>query len=210
MSNQENPQRFPWGVIVGAAAALAVVGGSLAWFASQQLKPSSSPVTTEPTPSQTITESTPPASNGEAQQQAIAVYWLKVSPAETQLQPASITVNKSADKSQILTTAFKQLLTGPSDANYTTTITPGTKLLDLKVDREGVHLDLSQEFTREDGSAMMIGRLAQVIYTASSLDPSVPVWISVEGQPLEVLGEGHGLIVDQPMTRELFSKNYQL
>ncbi len=55
----------------------------------------------------------------------------------------------------------------------------------------------------------MAGRLAQILYTATTLEPDAPVWLSVEGKPLEVLG-GEGLLLEQPLSRDRFEKDFNL
>jgi spore germination protein GerM len=119
---------------------------------------------------------------------------------------------RAADEPQsILKGAMQQLLQGAntSDSETFSTIPRQTALLGLRVESDGVHVNLSQEYTSGGGSASMKGRLAQVIYTATSLDPNTSVWIDVEGKPLEVLG-GEGVTVSQPMTRQEFDQNFPL
>jgi spore germination protein GerM len=142
-------------------------------------------------------------------EQNVQVYWLNNVNNRIEVVPSSITL-KDADKpSEILEAAFNSLLTGPANPAFATTIPKGTKLRKLSLEADGVHVDLSKEFTAGGGSASMTGRVAQVLYTASSLDPAAKVWIEVEGTPLEVLG-GEGLMLDQPLTRENFKKNFEL
>jgi spore germination protein GerM len=127
-----------------------------------------------------------------------------------QLVSQEITVQKADSDDRELIAVLKILLAGPSNPPDMTTIPPGTKLLDLKVDKTGIKINLSREFGNDDGPDMLIGRLAQIIYTTTAEDPNAKVWIQVEGKPLELLGEGHGLEVAQPMTRKFFEENYQL
>jgi spore germination protein GerM len=104
---------------------------------------------------------------------------------------------------------MERLLTGSANADITSAIPAETKLNKLTVQTDGVHIDLNQAFTTGGGSASMQGRLGQVIYTASSLNPQEKVWLSIEGEPLEVLG-GEGLLVSQPMTRQEFDQEFSL
>jgi spore germination protein GerM len=137
------------------------------------------------------------------------IYWLKSSGDRIELVATPMTL-KGADKSnESLEAAFNSLLAGPDNPAFVSTIPKGTKLRSVKILRDGIHIDLSKEFTSGGGTASMTGRLAQVIYTATSLDPNANVWIDVEGQKLSVLG-GEGIEVDQPLTRNNFAKDFSL
>lgn len=194
-------RRIPLGIVAGLSAALLAAGGGGAWLAWNSILSSrTTPVATTPPTPQPVQPST---------EQNVQVYWLNNVNNRIEVVPSSITL-KDADKpSEILEAAFKSLLTGPANPAFATTIPKGTKLRKLSLEADGVHVDLSKEFTAGGGSASMTGRVAQVIYTASSLDPAAKVWLEVEGTPLEVLG-GEGLMLDQPLTRENFKKNFEL
>ena len=98
---------------------------------------------------------------------------------------------------------------GKPDGKITSTIPVGTKLLSAKVKSDGIHVNLSKEFTQGFGATSMVGRLGQVIYTTTSEKPDAPVWISVEGKPLEVFGDV-GVEVRQPMTRQMYDKDFPI
>jgi spore germination protein GerM len=105
---------------------------------------------------------------------------------------------------------MQQLLAAKPSENLSSTIPKGTKLRSLQVRADGVHIDLSREFRAGGGSTSIIYRVAQVLYTASSLNPDEKVFISVEGQQIGAdfpLG-GEGLILRQPTTRAQFTADF--
>jgi spore germination protein GerM len=161
------------------------------------IAPSTSTIIPNPDPS-------PQVSDGRAK-----VYWISSSGAKLALTPANIDLPSDNSPDRKLSVALERLIKGPANSDVTSSIPPDTKLNSLKVQKDGVHVDLSKAFTSGGGSTNMQGRLGQIIYTASSLNPADPVWVSVEGEPLKVLG-GEGLEVSQPMTRTEFSKNFSL
>lgn len=141
-------------------------------------------------------------------EKTVELYWVKDTATDIALVPSQIKIKATDEPESILTAAFERLLSRPENTALVSSIPKGTKVQALTVENNGVYIDLSEEFTYGGGSASMIGRLGQVIYTASSLEPNVKVWIFVEGKPLEILG-GEGLEVSQPITRQNFQQEFQ-
>lgn len=203
MQDQQQARRIPVGVVAGLSAVLVTAGGGGAWWAWNSIF--SSKTTTPPAP----TTAQSPKAVQPSTEETVQVYWLNNVDNRIEVVPNAISLEEADEPSEILESAFKRLLAGPSDPAFTSTIPEGTKLRKVSLEPDGVHVDLSEEFTSGGGSASMTGRLAQVLYTASTLDPAAKVWIQVEGKPLEVLG-GEGLELEQPLTRENFNKNFEL
>ncbi len=150
-------------------------------------------------------------SNNLAQQIQPQVYWLKSNQNKLTLVAKSLPSSTfGSTPQQVLTTALQKLLSAQPRDDLTSTIPKGTKLLSLQVRADGVHVNLSPEFRAGGGSTSMIYRVAQVIYTASSLDSNAKVFISVGGQSIDdrhPLG-GEGLILQQPTTRYRFAADF--
>jgi len=151
------------------------------------------------------------AANPEAEGRA-QVYWLEPTETSFELVEQAIAADdkaSSTDPAAQLERAFSQLLSGTESDVYASTIPEGTSLQALSVREDGIYLSLSEEFNFGGGSASMQGRLGQVLYTATSLDPQASVYLRVDGEPLEYLG-GEGIPVPQPLTRAYFEDNFQL
>ena len=207
MQNGQQDNRFSRIWLAGIVGIILALGGA-AWLAKYSWDSANRP--SIPNNSTTVQE-TPSQKEPIAQrQEQVAICWLNPTENSIELVKKTLSFPTSVTSNQILESAFSQLLAGPSkSADYTTTIPEGTKLLTLDSTEEGIKVNLSQEFVTGGGSASMTSRLAQVVYTATSLDSNSKVWISVEGEPLEILG-GEGITVSQPMTRQEFQEHFTL
>jgi spore germination protein GerM len=204
MNEQQRTNRnISSGVIAAVSAAVVAVSGGVAWLTSQ------TPQTPIPgNPSQSIKQPQQPLTTQPGKEETANIYWLKPTETSFELVPRPIKI-AAAQPSQALEAAFETLLAGPTEGTDSTTIPQGTKLLGLKADNNEVHVNLSEDFTSGGGSASMVGRVGQVVYTATSLNPNAKVYIEVNGKPLEVLG-GEGVEIEQPLTRKSFNENYPL
>lgn len=204
----QNKNRFSLPVIAVITGIILAAGGGAAWWAKSSLERDASK--TQPHPSPIVEEQTPSAPKPITQEKVVQICWLNPQGNKIELVSKTMTFEKSVKSERVLETAFEALLSSPpKDSQYTTAIPPGTKLLGLTIDKKGIDLNLSKEFVSGGGSASMSSRLAQIIYTATSSNPDVPVWINIEGKPLKTLGQ-EGLIINQPMTRLDFKNNFTL
>ncbi|MGF1672206.1 MAG: GerMN domain-containing protein [Rivularia sp. (in: cyanobacteria)] len=139
-------------------------------------------------------------------------YFLQVEGEEINLVPQTITIEKGTSKEVALQQTLNHLLNNKQNNQFSSTIPPGTKLLGLQINETGIHVNLSDEFRYGGGSSSMIYRVAQILYTASSLDSEAKIYLSVEGELLNQenpLG-GEGIILAEPLTRQQFVKDFSI
>jgi len=104
------------------------------------------------------------------------------------------------------TAAMKALLAGPNDAELGarpamySVIPEGTRLLGLRIDGGIATVNLSREFESGGGSASVIGRLAQVVYTLTQFPTVSGVRFELDGEPVTVFS-GDGVVLDAPVDR---------
>ena len=138
-------------------------------------------------------------------------YWVSISNQQEHLLPQPLSAEAQASPAVMLTEAMELLLAGSVKIDDAFTAIPkNTQLLSLTTNSRGIYVNLSQEFTYGGGSSSMIYRVAQVIYTATSLDPNADVYLSVAGHLIDdthPLG-GEGLVLEQPVTRQSFAKEF--
>ncbi|MGK7912577.1 MAG: GerMN domain-containing protein [Synechococcus sp.] len=227
----QNHLRLTFAISIAALIAAAIVGGSTAWLVSSPPPPSQSTENRPPNPeeqptAEQVPQLEPSRQIGMAFELSVEedveisqpkVYWLQFEGDRIRLVPSDQPVQEGSEEA-VLTALMNQLLQGPSGTGETesstgvSAIPDGTQLLALAVEGDGVHINVSQEFAYGGGSASMIMRVAQILYTATSINPDTPVFLEVAGQPIDAdhpLG-GEGLILEQPTSREQFADAFSM
>lgn len=180
--------------IVGGSATAVIINGN---FNSQPSNPVAS------TPAATNQVNQPPAEravNGE-----LAIYWIEASKNKLTAVPIAI---KAKNNNEAINSVINTLITeAPPESSLYSAIPANTKILSMTSKDKDIRINFSSEFTKGGGSASMQGRIIQILYTATSLDPDAKVYLSVDGKPLKYIG-GEGLEVPQPMTRQDFALEF--
>jgi germination protein M len=103
--------------------------------------------------------------------------------------------------------AMAALLEGPNDdelgarpAMYSA-IPEGTRFLGLRIEDGIATVNLSREFESGGGSASVIGRLAQVVYTLTQFPTVSGVSFELDGVPVRAFA-GEGVVLDEPVDRD--------
>jgi hypothetical protein len=81
-----------------------------------------------------------------------------------------------------------------------TVIPEGTRFLGLRIDAGIATVNLSREFESGGGSASVLGRLAQVVYTLTQFPTVTGVRFELDGEPVTVFS-GEGVLLDSPVDR---------
>ncbi|MGB3693943.1 MAG: GerMN domain-containing protein [Spirulinaceae cyanobacterium] len=211
MEEQEKSRQFSFSTIAGISAASLIAVGSITGLLAWHILTSSTDLSSSKSEYSPNSSQTSKLSSSKIQQKEAQVFWIDASGSDIELVPSPIAIEKekSNQPEAVLDSAFKRLLAGSPTEELATSIPEGTKLNSIKIKEDGIHIDLSKEFTTGGGSASMMGRVAQILHTATSLEPKAPVWLEVEGERLETLG-GEGLLIEQPLTRADFREDFEL
>lgn len=176
-----------WWVVLVASLAVGGVGGGTLWWVQHSQRPKSPPFV--------VTAEQP------------RLYWLKMQKGQEMLVSDPLQV-ATDNPTAALRQAMNLILSTPPQ-DMATAIPTGTRLLGLELQDGAVYVNLSREFTTGGGSYAVIYRVAQVIYTASSLNPQAPIYLQIEGQPAPPIA-GEGLVIDYPTTRSQFAQQVGL
>jgi germination protein M len=171
--------------------------------AAPSASPSPSPATSSPVapgPAATGAPTTAPSASPAATT-AVRIYLFQPDPAGGDAHLVPVTRSVPSTRA-VATAAVRELLAGPApaEAGLLTMIPAGSQLLGIAIDGSVATVDLTGTFESGGGSASMLGRLAQLVYTATQFSTVDAVRLRLDGQPVESIG-GEGVIVGAGLGR---------
>lgn len=110
----------------------------------------------------------------------------------------------AADDEAVLGAALLALRDGPTGAErargLSSAFPPDARVRALRVTGDEVAVDLSAAFAAGGGTALMQGRLFQLLYTLSDPATVTRVRVAIEGEPVRSFS-GEGILLEQPWRR---------
>ena len=108
------------------------------------------------------------------------------------------------DTSALVRAALTEMLKGPTaeeqGKGLVSQIPSGTALRGVRITGGVVRADFSNEVESGGGSASMLGRMWQIVYTATLFPQAPRVQILIDGRQREAMG-GEGVIIAEPIAR---------
>lgn len=108
------------------------------------------------------------------------------------------------DAGAVLRAAFHELLRGPTAeeraGGLVTSIPPGTRLRSVRIVGGVAEVDFSPELEAGGGSASMLGRFWQIVYTGTQFPQARRVLVLIDGERREAMG-GEGVLIEEPVGR---------
>lgn len=134
---------------------------------------------------------------------AVTVYFVGDDGTAGTVVPVTRTV-RARGTAPLAAAALRGLLAGPTDAErasgLTTAIPAGTSLRSVRLERGVLIADFDRSVESGGGSASMLGRFWQIVYTATQFPDASRVRILIDGQQRESMG-GEGVLIDKPIAR---------
>lgn len=198
-------------LIAGCGGTEARSGGPLTIAVHATTVPTASPGVDETTPQATLPDSTPTTTLGSpsttvadgsgASSSTVVVYLLDDS-------GQAVAVERTVNAPGVARAAIEALIAGPNSseaaAGLATAFPPDSLVLGLTIGDGTAVADMSVEFEAGGGSAAILGRLAQLVYTLTEFDSVDRVRLLLEGRSVEYFS-GEGIFVGAPISRADFS-----
>ena len=166
--------------------------------------PTSAPATPDTTTASTIPSDTtiPPDNNGSTPASAtITVYLLDGA-------GTAVAVKRNVATREVGSAAIQALIAGPTAGEASDGLSSAfpsdSLLLGIRIGDGTATVDMSREFEAGGGSALILGRLAQLVYTLTGFPSVDRVQLLLDGRQVDTFS-GEGVLVGEPLTRADFT-----